>query len=204
MKILWSTPHAILSNIDGAAILSLNLLKGLCSIGHEIIALTITSKIKKCNTDSIIRTYEVGGVQIIAFEIASNFEEGMTNKEINSWLSFYISTFDFFSPDLVIGYGGLALDMHVYSYAKFKKVRTAALLLNTSFQGNYWCKDVDLIFTDSKFTSNFYNQRWNLKSRPLGPYIDNTRYGEIVDVQKNMRCYLLTVFTPKEQVLLRK
>jgi glycosyltransferase involved in cell wall biosynthesis len=184
MKILWATPHCLLSNIDGAAILALNLLKGLRAKGHEVIALTITSANGGHSSNPVIRTYEAEGVQVVAFEIGSAFEEGMTNKEINSWLSLYISTFEVFSPELVMGYGGLALDMHVYSYAKFKKIKTAALLLNTSFQGTYWCKDVDLIFTDSKFTSDFYKNKFGTESKPLGPYIDKSRYSKKIETQK--------------------
>lgn len=179
MKILWATPHCLLSNIDGAAILALNLLKGLSSKGHEVIALTISSTSDSNKVNPTIHTYEIEGVHVVAFEIKSNYEEGMTNKEINDWLSFYISTFEVFSPSFVIGYGGLALDMHVYSFARFKNIKTAALLLNTSFEGTYWCKDIDLIFTDSSFTSDFYRKKLGIESVPLGPYIDKTRYKNI-------------------------
>jgi glycosyltransferase involved in cell wall biosynthesis len=184
MKILWATPHCLLSNIDGAAILALNLLKGLSNKGHEVVALTISSASDSNNVNPTIHTYEIEGVHVVAFEIKSNYEEGMTNKEINDWLSLYISTLEVFSPSLVIGYGGLALDMHVYSFAKFKNIKAAALLLNTSFNGTYWCKDIDLIFTDSRFTSDFYRTKLGIESTPLGPYIDKARY-KIIEENPN-------------------
>lgn len=202
MKILWASPHCLFNNIDGASILSLSLLKGLRLRGHEVFAVTITSNPNNSVREKKLEIYEIDGLQVASLAINSTHEEGMTNAEINDWLSLYMSSVELFSPDTVIGYGGMVLDMHVYSYAKFRNIQTCALLLNTSYNGKYWCKDVDKIFTDSQFTSDFYAKKFSIPSVALGPYIDPKKYLDNSSVESERNEILFINSIPSKGALI--
>jgi glycosyltransferase involved in cell wall biosynthesis len=45
-------------------------------------------------------------------------------------------------------------------------------LANGNFSGKRWCRDVDLVITNSKATANFYREKDGIESATVGPFVD--------------------------------
>jgi glycosyltransferase involved in cell wall biosynthesis len=50
----------------------------------------------------------------------------------------------------------------------------AAYLANGNYSGTRWCRDVDLILTDSHATAQMYKEKDGIDVTPIGPFIDPT------------------------------
>ncbi len=96
----------------------------------------------------------------------------MTAFEEAKWYEFYTHTLDTFKPDIVWFYGGRPFDYLIADEAKHRGIPVAAYLANGNYTKTRWCRDVDLILTDTKATAAHYYARNGLTLLPVGKFID--------------------------------
>ena len=95
----------------------------------------------------------------------------MTAAEEFRWYTEYTRILDSFRPDLVMTYGGLSLDMLATQEARRRGVPVAAYLGNGNYKGTNWCRDIDLILTDSEATRNYYRDQEGFEPQSIGKFI---------------------------------
>ena len=127
MKILWAYPYYLFNKVDGGAISVINLLEGLAEIGHSILVVGLRIGEGDELRDKTVFSQQHGKISIISMALSENDKNKMTNEEANKWLGLYMTTLNVYAPDLVMSLGGESLDMHVYGYAKFHKIKNAYL-----------------------------------------------------------------------------
>jgi glycosyltransferase involved in cell wall biosynthesis len=184
-RILWANVYCMLDTSSGASIAVREMLRQLCFRGHEIAicGATIFDNERgrqrladqwgevESRAGSVISVKDDPLVHYL-YVTQSHQRNLMMSLEENQWLSFYTATLDKLQPDLVYFYGGQALDMMIADEAKQRGIPAAALLVNQNFSGKRWCRDVDLIVTDSHATSLLYKQREGYDVVPTGTFID--------------------------------
>ena len=102
----------------------------------------------------------------------SHQRDAMTSIEEAKWYEFYLHLLDSFKPDLVWFYGGRPFDYLISDEAKQRGIPVAAYLVNGNYAKTRWCRDVDLIVTDTKATAEYYYCKNGLTLTPVGKFID--------------------------------
>lgn len=184
-RILWANVYCMLDTSSGASMAIREMLRRLCLRGYEIAICGATVFDDPRGRRRIEKDWQVvddrrGNIVSVKddplvhylYVTASPQREAMTSAEENQWLLFYTATLDKLKPDLVFYYGGQALDMMVADEARTRGIPVAAYLANPNYQGKRWCRDVDLILTDSEATAQFYAQREHYSVVPVGTFID--------------------------------
>ncbi len=105
---------------------------------------------------------------------SSHKRDAMTALEEAKWYEFYLHTLDIFMPDLVWFYGGRPFDFLISDEARHRGISVAAYLVNGNYTKTRWCRDVDLIVTDSKATAEYYFSKNGLVLTPVGKFIDQS------------------------------
>lgn len=105
---------------------------------------------------------------------ASTQREQMTSKEEGTWLHLYQTMLDEFSPDVVFFYGGQVLERLIPAEAKARGIPTAAYLANGSYKGKSWCRDVDLLLSNSQASADMYARTQAYQTVTLGAFVDPT------------------------------
>jgi glycosyltransferase involved in cell wall biosynthesis len=96
----------------------------------------------------------------------------MTSREESAWYHGYVQTLEQFRPDIIFYYGGQPFDYLIAGEARRRGIGVAFYLVNANYQKDRWCRDVDLIVTDSHATADLYSKRLGLDVRPVGKFID--------------------------------
>lgn len=96
----------------------------------------------------------------------------MTCREERAWFALYCQTLDDFKPDLVFFLGGQPLDHLIPYEARVRGLPSVFYLANGQYAQSRWCRDVDLLLTDSKATALLYGQRQQVRPVPVGAFID--------------------------------
>ena len=112
----------------------------------------------------------------------------MRADEEARWYQFYTKLLDQFKPDLVYYYGGRTLDLLIGDEAHARGIPVAAYLANGNYAGTRWCRDVDLILTDSHATAKMYKEKDGIDVTPIGPFIDPTH---VIAKERNPQNVLL-------------
>ncbi|WP_074395199.1 glycosyltransferase [Halomonas sp. HL-93] len=94
-----------------------------------------------------------------------------TTHEEGLWHSQYLYLLDSFKPDVVWFYGGQTLDMLIADEARDRSIPVAFYLANGNYKAPRWCRDVDLILTDSQATADMYRNTTGFISKPVGKFI---------------------------------
>lgn len=184
-RILWANVYCMLDTSSGASIAVRDMLRQLCFRGHEIAICGATIFDNESGRQRLVDQWgdverRVGSVISVKddplvhylYVTQSHQRDRMMSFEENQWLNFYTATLDKLKPDLVYFYGGQALDMMIADEAKRRGIPVAALLVNPNFSGKRWCRDVDLIVTDSQATASLYKDREGYDVVPTGTFID--------------------------------
>jgi len=97
----------------------------------------------------------------------------MSAQEEDIWFRQYQKQLEQFRPDVVWYYGGAPLDMLLAAEASKHGIPSAFYLANGNYSGGTrWCRDLDLIITDSSATAEFYRQQGVNGVVPVGKFID--------------------------------
>lgn len=184
-RLLWANVYCLLDTSSGASIAVREMLRQLACNGYEIaiVGATIfdnpngTYKLREYwedlqkNQAKIIRINDGQLLHSLILTKHTQRDE-MTSKEETLWLQLYTQVLDAFKPDLVFYYGGQAIDLIVGAEAKYRGIPVMFYLANGNYTGKRWCRDVDLIVTDSQATAGMYLERESYAITPVGAFID--------------------------------
>lgn len=124
-------------------------------------------------TSRFIDVDDADGLAHILLNTQSIAAGKTTNDELNQLYGLYAGMLDSFKPDVVFFYGGNAFDFLIAADAHAAGIPNVAYVGNGSYAGSTrWCRDVDLIVTDSQATSDFYAERIGVRIEPIGAMID--------------------------------
>jgi glycosyltransferase involved in cell wall biosynthesis len=186
-KILWANPYCLLDLSSGASIAVRQQLIELEKRGYEIAILGATifdsptgitrlkehwDRIQKSKQPSVV--VNDGPLKHRLIKTQSTVRAHMRADEEARWYQFYTKLLDGFKPDLVYYYGGRTLDLLIGDEAHARGIPVAAYLANGNYSGTRWCRDVDLILTDSHATAQMYKEKDGIDVTPIGPFIDPT------------------------------
>lgn len=182
-RILWANYFCLLDTSSGASISARQILLQLQKLGIEIKILGATifdgengARIIQRNAESIeghkIIDIEDGSLVHQLLNTNSIHYRELRAEEINQWTGLYCHTLNQFKPDLVMFYGGNTPDYLIPAEARARGIPTLAYVVNGNYPNPRWCRDVDMIFTDSKATAQFYQDSLGLDIKPCGTFIE--------------------------------
>lgn len=183
-RILWANPYCLLDTSSGASISCRIMLKCLQKAGYDIkiVGATVFDNIKGISNfgehweqilSSNARFVEIEDDGLCHQLIRTNHTNRnlMTVDEENLFFEFYRSQLKDFCPDLVMFYGGQALDILIPYEARNLNIPSMAYLVNANYLSDRWCLDVDAIITDSVATCNMYKEIMGFNIFAVGKFI---------------------------------
>ena len=181
-RILWANAYCMLDTSSGASMSVRRMLKQLAQTGAEVEVLGATIFDAEAGT-ALLPQGEVwagdgqavrvkdGPLTHLLVKTQSTKRDDMTAVESDVWFGLFRRLLDEFRPDIVFFYGGRALDMLAVAEAKSRGVPSAAYLANGNYKGTRWCRDVDVILTDSQATAGFYKDTLGIEVQPVGKFL---------------------------------
>jgi len=203
-RILWANLYCLIDTSSGASMSIREILLQLVKSGFEIgiVGATIFDdpkgttllkdhwqEIKNHEKDTI--TINDGPLKHFLVTTDSTERSDMTAKEENKWFSLYQKALSDIKPDIVFYYGGQALDFLISHEARLRNIPSVAYLVNGNYMSRRWCRDVDLIITDSQATSKFYQENQGFTPKPVGKFINPEKV-----IAKNRDPKYLTFINP--------
>ncbi len=197
-RILWANLSCLLDTSSGTATAIREMIRQLSST-MDVAVLGATLFDSERGTE-LIKTFphahraKPGEVLVIRdeplahnlFVTSSPARPMMTAREEAAWHVCYVRLLLEFRPDLVFFYGGYPLDFLIADEARARAIPTAAYIANGNYKGTRWCRDVDVILTDSEATARMYEERLSLKMLPVGHFIDHGRFLSEVHARKSL------------------
>ncbi len=189
-RLLWANPYCLLDTSSGASMSVREMLRQLVAQGYEVRILGCTLFDNPKGAGRLQQIWQGMPVQTGQFfdaadgelthqllVTANTFRDELTSREENAWLGQYVYLLDSFKPDVVWFYGGYSLDLLIADEARSRGIPSAFYLVN----GNYlksprWCRDIDLVLTDSQNTADLYRQKMGFVATPIGKFIDPARF----------------------------
>lgn len=184
-RLLWANPFCMMDTSSGASISVRQMLIQLQRAGYEvdIVGATVFD-----NPRGIERMADVWhNIQADPAEVVTVNDGTLTHRlvktrqlqrdqmtvaESNLFYTLYTLRLDTFRPDVVFFYGGQSADFHIPGEARLRGIPSVAYLVNAHYVAARWCRDVDLILTDTQATSDMYARRIGFKPVPVGKFID--------------------------------
>jgi len=185
-RILWANYSCLLDGSSGASISVRQILLQLLGRGIEVSILGATifdsprgaekliNQLQSVGSEDYVELVD-GPLKHVVTVTKSTVKSEMSAAEIEKWYVKYQQTLADYRPDLVIYYGGKSYDFLIADETRARGIPTAFYLANGNYHGNRWCRDVDLILTDSHATANLYQQRLGLSVNPVGKFIARER-----------------------------
>lgn len=112
-----------------------------------------------------------GSLRHTLVKTASPRMEDMRVYELDRLTSLFLNRLETWQPDVVWLYGGRTFELLALADAKRAGAATAFFLVNGSYKGTRWHRDVDLILTDSHATAERYRKRERIHPQPIGKFI---------------------------------
>jgi glycosyltransferase involved in cell wall biosynthesis len=184
-RLLWANVYCLLDTSSGASMAVREMLRQLVAHGYlvEVVGAMVfdhergTTRLQsQCaavrGSKGGVINIQDGPLRHQLVVTASTQREQMTSKEEGTWFHLYQTVLDEFRPDVVFYYGGQVLDRLIPAEAKARGIPTAAYLANSSYAGKSWCRDVDLLLTNSQASAEMYARTQGYQSVILGAFID--------------------------------
>jgi len=189
-RLLWANPYCLLDTSSGASMSIREMLRQLVAQGYEvrIVGCTLFDNPKGANRLQQIwqgmpvqtgQFFDAADGELIhqLLVTANTFRDELTGREENAWLGQYTYLLDSFKPDVVWFYGGYSLDLLIADEARSRGIPSAFYLVNGNYlQSPRWCRDIDLILTDSQNTADLYQKKIGFVATPIGKFIDPARF----------------------------
>lgn len=190
-RLLWANPFCLLDTSSGASMTVRQMLHQLVQHGYEVQVLGCTifdnpkgmGRLKEQYPDfktSLHQLIEVedGALSHQVVVTARTTRNHLTTHEEGLWYSQYLYMLDSFKPDIVWFYGGQTLDLLIPDEARTRGIPSAFYLANGSYKAVRWCRDIDLILTDSQSTADMYRTSKNagFAATPVGKFIDPANF----------------------------
>jgi glycosyltransferase involved in cell wall biosynthesis len=187
-RLLWANAYCLLDTSSGASISVREMLLQLVGQGYEvhIVGATIFDHDRGAeesrpqwapmiNHPGSVAMLSDGPLLHHLLVTANTRRSLMTSFEEGSWHALYLQALDTFQPDLVFYYGGQTLDLLIAGEARARGIPSAFILANGNYSHTRWCRDVDLILTDSQATAEYYAYRLGIRPTAVGHFIDPVR-----------------------------
>jgi glycosyltransferase involved in cell wall biosynthesis len=198
-RLLWANAYCLLDTSSGASMTIREMLLQLTATMIDVRVLGATNFDSDRGTN-LIKTYphahqakpgemlEIRDGKLVhnLFVTANIARARMTAKEEMGWHMRYSQLLMEFKPDLVFFYGGYPLDFLIPDEARVRGVPSAAYIANANYHGTRWCRDVDVILTDSEATASLYDRWLGLKMNPVGKFISEDSFVAKVHTRKNL------------------
>ena len=189
-RLLWANPFCLLDTSSGASMTVRQMLKQLVKAGYEIeiLGATIFDNPKGAGLFQE-KMAQVPGTKKQLTEVdddelvhkivitKNSYRNELTTQEESKWFSQYCFMLDDFKPDIVWFYGGQTLDLLIADEARSRGIPSAFYLANGQYASSpRWCRDIDLVLTDSQATANMYRETVGFVATPLGKFIDSQQF----------------------------
>ncbi|WGI24898.1 glycosyltransferase [Halomonas alkaliantarctica] len=183
-RLLWANPFCLLDTSSGASMTVRQMLLQLVSRGYEVQVLGATvfdnpkgmGRLKEQFPDLNAHRHQLieaedGPLTHQLVVSYSHNRNHFTTHEEGLWYNQYLYMLDSFKPDVVWFYGGQTLDLLIANEARDRGIPVAFYLANGNYKASNWCRDVDLILTDSQATADMYRKEVGFFSKPVGKFI---------------------------------
>lgn len=183
-RLLWATPFCLMDTSSGASMTVRQMLLQLVASGYEVQVLGATvfdnpkgmGRLKEQfpNLSNQLHQLIKADDGPLTHQLVVSYSHNrnhFTAHEEGLWYSQYLYMLDSFKPDVVWFYGGKTLDMLIAAEARDRGIAVAFYLANGNYKAPYWCRDVDLILSDSQATADMYRKSVGYTSKPLGKFI---------------------------------
>lgn len=187
-RLLWANAYCLLDSSSGASTTVHEMLKQLAGAGYDIRILGASVFDDERGTAGLLgqwpavraRQGEVlklrdGPLEHRILITADTRRDAMTCAEERRWFLLYRQALDRVRPDVVFYYGGQPLDFLIAAEARARGIPVAFYLANASYGQSRWCRDVDLVLTNSSSTANLYARRLGVVPVAVGAFIDPAR-----------------------------
>jgi glycosyltransferase involved in cell wall biosynthesis len=184
-RVLWASLYCLLDTSSGAAIAAKEILKQLKKNGFDIQIITcsifdnangkifldeyLINNNSKENSTIVIKNEQLLHNIVLTKDHARN---KINKTELHNFYTNYIKNLNNFQPDIVFYYGGGIEEWEISSQARIRNIPVMAYIGNGNYYGGRWCRDTDIILTDSNATANLYKEREGIKVVPIGAFID--------------------------------
>lgn len=188
-RILWANPFCLLDTSSGASMTVRQMLLQLVAHGYEVQVLGATvfdnpkgmGRLKEQYPD--LNAYQHQLIEAVDGPLThqlvvsySHNRNHFTTHEEGLWYSQYLYLLDSFKPDVVWFYGGQTLDLLIADEARDRGIPVAFYLANGNYKASRWCRDVDLILTDSQATADMYRKEVGYTAKPVGKFINPEKF----------------------------
>ena len=187
-RLLWANLYCLLDTASGASMSVREMLLQLLGQGYEVRILGATVFDHASGATRLKDQWETiqarrgrmltlvdGPLQHQLLVTGSTRRAELTAAEENRWFGTYQQVLDQFKPDLVFFYGGNAFDHLISAEARVRGIPSVFYLVNGNYHQTRWCRDVDLILTDTQATAGRYARELDCKATPIGKFIDPSR-----------------------------
>lgn len=183
-RLLWANPYCLLDTSSGASMTVRQMLLQLVARGYEVQVLgaTVFDNLKgmgrlqeqfpdlNAHLHQLIEAEDGPLTHQLVVSYSHNRNHFTTHEE-GLWYGQYLYMLDSFKPDVVWFYGGLTMDMLIADEARDRGIPVAFYLANGSYKSPRWCRDVDLILSDSQATADMYRKEVGFAAKPVGKFI---------------------------------
>lgn len=184
-RVLWANCYCMMDVSSGAAMTVRTMLRQLQRSGWEAAILGCTVFDSERGTAGLGERWadikarpgqfvevEDGELNHLLYVTGSTVRRALLAAEFGALLGRYKKVLGQFKPDLVMYYGGQEVDSLIAHEARLRGIPVAFYLANGNYQGAHWCRDVDLVLTDSRATAGLYFDRLGLTAMPVGKFIE--------------------------------
>lgn len=188
-RLLWANPFCLIDTSSGGSMSVRQMLKQMVASGYEvqIMGATIFDDPKGMGVlrEKLPNLYKhlhqmievADGVLTHQLLVTQHtVRDYLTSHEEGLWYSQYCYLLDTFKPDVVWFYGGLTMDFLIADEARTRGVPSVAYLVNSNYKSHRWCRDVDLIITDTLATSTMYRKSVGFVPKPIGKFIETEQF----------------------------
>ncbi|MCC5902972.1 MAG: glycosyltransferase [Halomonas sp.] len=183
-RLLWANPFCLMDTSSGASMTVRQMLLQLVASGYEVQVLSATvfdnpkgmGRLKEQFPDLSSHLHQLikaedGSLTHQLVVSYSHNRSHFTSHEEGLWYSQYLYMLDSFKPDVVWYFGGQTLEMLIANEARDRGIPVAFYLANGHYKAPNWCRDVDLILTDSQATADMYRKAVGYAAKPVGKFI---------------------------------
>ena len=185
LKLLWASPNTLLDTANGAALMVLECLKQLHQRGCEIKILGATVFVNRRGMAFIADKWPAisqhpgkfvvinrSGLEHRLLVTQRTERRLMLSSEEQTWFDDYCRMLDEDPPDMVLFFDRSLITLLTASEAKERGIAVGVFLMHGNNAGERWCRDVDLLLTDTKATASMYKEREGYQMVPLGTFVD--------------------------------
>jgi glycosyltransferase involved in cell wall biosynthesis len=211
-RLLWASVYCLLDTSSGASMSARQMLLQLVQQGYEVSLVGATVFDHERGTAGLTGQWSQvqtnrgrlvaltdGPLEHRLYVTASTQRGLMTSTEESAWFALYQRALRQFRPDVVFYYGGKPLDWLIPAEARARGIPAVFYLANGNYSDTRWCRDVDLVLTNSQASADLYGRTLGLRPVPVGTFIDPAR---VVALQRTPRHVLFVNPTLEKGVVL--